>query len=333
MRKKIDWLVTGGAGFLGSEFVRQCADDGQRLAVVDKLTYAGDLYRLAAVKNKIDFYHTDICHQREMEKIIKHCRPEGIIHFAAETHVDRSLLNADPFWETNLNGTRALVEAILRHRIKRYIHISTDEVYGEIRRGKAGEEAPLKPGNPYSASKAAADLMILSAVKSFRLPATIIRPGNHYGPWQYPEKFVPAVIHHALSNKAVPVYGQGRQSREWIFIKDGIRAIRIISDKGKTGHVYNVSSGCLMPNLKLARCILKALSLENIKIRFLRDRSGHDFRYSITCLPLKRLGWKPQWSLNQGIKETVRWYEGNQKWTQRKTKTLEKLWAKIYVSP
>ena len=333
MKKKIKWLVTGGAGFLGSEFVRQCAENGDQLAVMDKLTYAGDRHRLDEVKSFTVFYHADICQRGELRKIIRHCQPEGIIHFAAETHVDRSLINPAPFWETNLNGTRYIVEAVEQYKIKRFVHISTDEVYGETLKGKASEDSPLKPGNPYAASKAAADLMILAAVRSFHLPAIIIRPCNHYGPWQYPEKFIPAVIHHALSGKAVPVYGRGKQSREWLFIKEGIQAVRMIALKGNPGQIYNLSSGCAVRNLILARRILKAIGKKTTNVRFVKDRMGHDFRYAMTCRPLQSLGWAPEWSLSQGIKETVQWYIANQKWTQSKTKALKELWSKVYVSP
>ena len=326
--KKI--LVTGGAGFIGSEFVRQGVARGYRISVVDKLTYAGDLARIREIQNRIRFHKADIRQSDKIGTLLKKERPDVIVHFATETHVDRSILDAKPFFQTNVIGTQVLVEAALRHKIKKFIHISTDEVYGEIRRGSFDEQAPLKAGNPYSASKAAADLLIQAAMRTYRLPAVIIRPSNNYGPWQYPEKFMPVVLLKALNDQAVPVYGKGQQRREWLHVSDCCRAIFTVMRKGKLGGVYNVSSGQEQNNLKTARDILRALNKPEQLIHFVQDRPGHDFRYSLTCRKLKGLGWRPKVKLLAGIENTVAWNLEHRRWVEGKLRDLEKYWKKVY---
>ncbi len=323
-------LITGGAGFIGSEFVRQCVDCGWRPAVVDCLTYAGDRQRLAEVKNRIRFHRADIRRSDKMDAIFRAEEPDILIHFATETHVDRSILDAKPFIETNIHGTQVLIETALRHKTRRFVHISTDEVYGEIHRGSFDESAPLNAGNPYSASKAAADLLIQAAIRTFHLPAVIIRPSNNYGPWQYPEKFIPVVILKAIHNHKVPVYGQGRQRREWLHVSDCARAIRTVMQKGRVGQIYNVSSHNERPNLRTARNILRLLDKPASLIQFVKDRPGHDFRYCLNCDKLKKLGWQTQVPFDQGLRETVRWYGTHMAWTSRKRKTLEQYWKKVY---
>jgi len=323
-------LITGGAGFIGSEFVRLTVAHGFKPVVIDKLTYAGDSRRLASVRNQMKFYRVDICRLDQILAIFKKEKPQWVVHFATETHVDRSILDAKPFILTNILGTQTLIEASLRCGIKKFIHISTDEVYGEIHRGSYDETASLKPGNPYSASKAAADLLIQSSVRTYGFPAIIIRPCNNYGPWQYPEKFIPVIILKALNGQKVPVYGQGKQRREWLFVADCAQAIFMIMKKGVRGQIYNVSSHNEQPNLKTAKQILALLDKPASLIQFVRDRPGHDFRYCLNCDKLKRLGWKPKVALAQGLRETVQWYQMHSSWSAGKLKVLKQYWKKVY---
>ncbi len=265
MRSKLSKiLITGGAGFIGSAFVRKAVEHGLKVTVVDKITYAGDLRRLDSVKGKFTFYKTDICHPQKIAAIIKKERPDAIVHFAAETHVDRSIFDPKPFIETNIKGTLNLITLALKYRVKRFIHISTDEVYGEISKGTFTEQSPLKANNPYSASKAAADLLVQSFIRTHLLPAIIVRPCNNYGPWQYPEKFIPVVLFKALKNQSIPVYGKGQNIREWLFVEDGADAILTILRKGAVGEIYNVSSGEERKNIETVRSILTICSCDRM---------------------------------------------------------------------
>lgn len=250
MRKKLyKILVTGGAGFMGSEFVRQAvkrvSSPRRRLSliIVDKLTYAGDLRRLEEVKGKYKFYKADICNQVVMESIFKKEHPEIVVHFAASTHVDRSIQDASPFIETNIKGTQILLDVSRKYKIKKFIHISSDEVYGEIKKDSFSEDSPLRPNSPYAASKAAADLLIKSYIRTYNFPAIIVRPCNNYGSWQYPEKLIPLAILKALRNEKIPVYGKGQNIREWLYVSDCIDAIFLILEKGKIDEIYNIGSG------------------------------------------------------------------------------------------
>ena len=323
-------LVTGGAGFIGSEFVRQNVKKGLNIVVVDKLTYAGDIKRLKEVKNKIKFYKIDICDLPKLKKIFQKEKPTQVVHFAAETHVDRSLHDVTPFIETNIIGTQNLIDCIRESSIQKILHVSTDEVYGESSSGKFREDLPLKPNNPYSATKASAELLIKAAVRTYGLPVVIVRPANNYGPWQYPEKFIPVIFFKALNNQKIPVYGQGKQIREWLYVGDCARAIEMILKDGKIGEVYNVGSYFEMPNLKTAQTILRLLKKSPDLIEFVKDRPGHDFRYSVDCSKLHRLGWKPKVNFNAGIKQTLDWYTQNRFWAEHKIKFLKKLWARVY---
>jgi dTDP-glucose 4,6-dehydratase len=243
MSKKLPHLlVTGGAGFIASMFVREAVETGYRVSVIDKLTYAGDLERLRAVKNKISFYKVDILRAEKITNIVKKDRPTVIVHFAAETHVDRSLLDVMPFIATNVQGTATLINVARQHRIKRFIHISTDEVYGEILQGTSTESSPLKPNNPYSATKAAADFLIHAAWRAHNFPAIIVRPSNNYGPWQYPESLIPVVHLKALRGQRIPVYGKGLQVREWLHVSDCVKALFLVLAKGRPGETYNVGT-------------------------------------------------------------------------------------------
>jgi len=313
-------LVTGGAGFIGSEFVRQNAGRYQKLVVVDKLTYAGDLSRLKEAKKKYIFYKIDICQAKKIENVIKKERPQYIVHFAAETHVDRSIQDASAFIQSNVIGTQILINLALKYKIKKFIHISTDEVYGDSKKGRFKEDAPLKPNNPYSASKAAAEFFVRAAIRTYQLPAIIIRPANNYGPWQYPEKFIPVIISEALNNKKVPVYGKGLQIREWLHVSDCAKGIATVISKGKIGEAYNIGSNYERKNIDTAKDILKILDKPRNHIRFVQDRPGHDFRYGVQCSKLRKLGWKPNISFTKGIHQTVQWYKDHNTWLKKKVR-------------
>ena len=323
--KKNKILITGGAGFIGSEFVRQAIKEGYQVTVVDKLTYAGDLKRLKEVKGKINFYKTDICNRRAILNIFKESKPEIVAHFAAETHVDRSILDGIPFARTNFLGTQNLLDVARKHKIERFIHISSDEVYGEIMKGKFYENTPLKPNSPYSVSKAAADLLVKSYIRTFNFPGIIIRPSNNYGPWQYPEKFIPVVIYKALKNEKVPVYAKGLNVREWLYVSDCACAILSVLQYGKIGEIYNVGSGNEKKNIEIVHTILGVLKRSKSLIAFIHDRAGHDFRYALSYSKLKNeIKWKPRIDFITGIKNTINWYKQNLNWLERKTKYLHR---------
>ena len=323
-------LVTGGAGFIGSEFVRQSICKGYKVAVVDKLTYCGDLARLKDCAGKYKFYKTDICNKNKIDEIIKKEKPTTIIHFAAETHVDRSICDVAPFIKTNITGTNILIQSALKYNVKKFIHISTDEIYGESKRGKFKETDPQSPRNPYSTTKAAAELLVKAAIHTYKLPAIIVRPANNYGYWQYPEKLIPVVILKALKNKKVPVYGKGSQIREWLHVKDCSRAIHMILKKGRQGETYNIGTYFERPNIDTVKTILKMLNKPEKLIQFVKDRPGHDFRYSVDYSKLKKLGWSPEITFSKGIKDTVCWYVENPGWMNKKLSDLEKYWKKVY---
>ena len=323
-------LVTGGAGFIGSEFVRQAAKKGQNVVVVDQLTYAGDLERLNEARGAYKFYKTDIGHQPALEKVFKKERPEMVVHFAAETHVDRSILNALPFIRANVIGTQNLIDLSRIYKVKKFLHISTDEVYGESRTGRFRETAALRPQNPYSATKAAAEMLVRAAFNTYHFPAIIIRPANNYGPWQYPEKLIPVVILKALKNNKVPVYGKGKQIREWLHVQDCARAIHLILRKGTVGEIYNVGTYFERENITTVRTVLALLNKPRTLIQFVRDRPGHDFRYSVSCTKVNRLGWTPMIRYRAGIKQTVQWYLDHMDWMEKKLHVLEKYWKDVY---
>ncbi len=330
MKKNHKILITGGAGFIGSEFVRQSIDNHLSIVVVDKLTYAGDLKRLKPFQNKYKFFKADISNAPKIDAIIKEERPNTIVHFAAESHVDRSLLNVSPFIATNIQGTQNLINSALKYKIKQFLHISTDEVYGDILIGKFHEKSPLNPKNPYSASKAAAEYFVQSAMRAHHLPAIIIRPANNYGPWQYPEKFVPVIIFKTLKNQKIPVYGKGAQIREWLHVSDCCKAVNLIMQKGKIGEIYNVGANQEQSNIETVRMILKMLQKPSSLIKFVKDRPGHDFRYAVDDSKLKKLGWKPKILFHKGIQETITWYANNPRWLASKFQFLEKYWKTVY---
>jgi dTDP-glucose 4,6-dehydratase len=327
MRKGIyKILVTGGCGFIGSEFVRQLARDSSRqsyneLVVVDKLTYAGDLKRLEETKGKIRFYKADICDKKRIEAIFKKENPDVVVNFAAETHVDRSILNSASFIETNVRGTHNLLEASKNYQIKRFIHLSTDEVYGEIKTGSFSEDSPLRPNSPYAASKAAADLLLRSYIRTYDFPAVIIRPCNNYGPWQYPEKLIPVAICNAMENRKIPVYAKGLNVREWLHVSDCAQGIVFLLNKAKTGEIYNLGSGHQERNIDLAKIILRLLGKPSALIEFVKDRPGHDWRYAIDSSKIRRLGWRPRITFSCGLGITITWNMENRKWLREKLRS------------
>jgi len=328
-RNKI--LITGAAGFIGSEFTRQIVKLGYKVVAVDNLTYAGDLARLKEVKRRIYFYNCDICNKSKVNKIFKDNKPVAVVHFAAETHVDRSILGSDSFIRTNIEGSQNLLDVSRAYGVKRFVHISTDEVYGDIKKGQFYESTPLNPSSPYSASKAAADLLIKSYIRTFGFPGIIVRPSNNYGPWQYPEKFIPVIIYKALNNQKIPVYAKGLNIREWLYVSDCAEGIIKILRNGRMGETYNIGSGFEKRNIDVAKAVLNILGKPHSLIEFVKDRPGHDFRYSLNSSKVKRkLGFSPKVDFETGIKKTVAWYKENFNWLKIKTVYLDKYWKNVY---
>ncbi|MDD5465410.1 MAG: dTDP-glucose 4,6-dehydratase [Candidatus Omnitrophica bacterium] len=339
MRKRIPKiLVTGGAGFIGSAFVRLILGDCRRgglnlpygsVIIADKLTYAGDLKRLAEVEGKFKFYKTDICNRKQIETIFAREKPDIVVHFAAESHVDRSINDASPFIETNIKGTQILMDTSRKFGVKKFIFISTDEVYGEIANGKFDENSPVKPNSPYAASKAAADLLAQSYIRTYKFPAIIIRPSNNYGPWQYPEKLIPLAILKIIGCGKVPVYGKGLNVREWLYVDDCARGILAVMNKGATGQIYNLGSACESKNIDTVKLLLRTLGVSQDRFEFVKDRLGHDIRYSLDSKKLyQKLGWRPIVKLAQGLKFTVDWSLKHQGWLKSKLGDINKLYNK-----
>lgn len=326
--KKI--LVSGGAGFIGSEFVRQGIRRGYKIAVIDKLTYAGDLARLSSEKGKYIFYKIDICDEKKLKNIFKKEKPQIVVNFAAETHVDRSILKSSSFIETNVRGTQILLDESRKYNINKFIQISTDEVYGDIKNGKFDENSSLNPSSPYSASKAAADCLVKAYIRTYNFPAIILRPSNNYGPWQYPEKFIPVAIFKSFNNKKVPLYAKGLNKREWLYVSDCIDAVFLILKKARLGEIYNIGSGIEKKNIDVAKSILKALGKSEKLIEFVKDRPGHDYRYALDCSKISKLGWHAKMDFNKGIRTVVNWHIENQSWVDRKTEFLRNYWQKVY---
>jgi dTDP-glucose 4,6-dehydratase len=312
-------LVTGGCGFIGSNFIRHVlASQGDWHVVnFDALTYAGNLANLADLADhpRYRFLLGDITARDQVHAALQ-TGVDGIINFAAESHVDRSIHDASPFVRTNIQGTQILLDAARRFAIPRFLQVSTDEVYGSL--GPAGaftEDTPLAPNSPYSASKAAADLLVRSFVHTFGLPALITRCSNNYGPYQFPEKLIPLFITNLLRDEAIPVYGDGQQIRDWIHVRDHCRAIERVWQAGKVGEVYNVGGCCEKANLELTHLLLDLLGKPRSLIRHVQDRPGHDRRYAIDCAKMDReLDWRPQITFEEGLAETIAWYKSNYAW-------------------
>ncbi|MGC9287345.1 MAG: dTDP-glucose 4,6-dehydratase, partial [Hydrogenobaculum sp.] len=324
-------LVTGGAGFIGSEFVRKAVEIGYDIAVIDKLTYAGDLERLKEVESNITFYKADITNKEFVEYIFKKEKPNIVVHFAAESHVDRSILDASPFIETNVKGTQVLLDVAKDIGVEKFINIATDEVYGELgEEGTFREDSPLVPNSPYSVSKASADMLGRAYYKTYKLPVITVRPSNNYGPWQYPEKLIPVVILKALNDEKIPVYGTGQNVREWLFVSDCAEAVFEIMEKGKVGEIYNVGSNQERRNIEVVKTVLKLLNKPENLIEFVKDRPGHDFRYSLDTTKIKKeIGWEAKTTFEEGIENTVKWYLDHIEWTKKKLNYLKEYWEKV----
>ncbi len=323
-------LVTGGAGFIGSEFVRQAKD--HEIFVIDSLTYAGDLERIKCVQDHINFSRVDIRDKETLLKVFKDFSPVIVVHFAAQSHVDRSILNPYEFYKTNLIGTHNLLEISLSSGVELFINISTDEVYGERRYNRPfRENDPMNPGSPYAVSKAAADMLGRAFMRTYGLPVITVRPSNNYGPWQYPEKLIPVVIARALMNEPIPVYGTGENTREWTYVSDTVEAIYKIIEHGKPGEIYNVGSGEEFKNIEVVKMILKMLDKSENLITFVRDRAGHDFRYSLNIEKIqKEIGWIARTDFQSGLRQTVDWYLKNINWLNKKVKSVRDYWNLIY---
>ena len=322
-------VVTGGAGFIGSNFVRHALREhpGDEIVNLDKLTYAGNLDNLRDVEHepRYSFVHGDICDEQVVESAV--AGADAIVNFAAETHVDRSISGPQDFIRTDVLGTHVLLEAVRRHGIPRYLQVSTDEVYGSVVEGSFIETDPLCPSSPYSASKAGADMLVLAYRTTFGLPVLITRSSNNYGPYQYPEKMIPLFITNALDGQPLPVYGDGRNVRDWIHVQDNCAALDLELRQGDEGQIYNVGGGNENENLTLTHTILQALGLGEDLIRFVADRPGHDLRYSVDCSKLRALGWQPQVPVGEGMAATVAWYRDNRAWWE-KIKSGE--WRRYY---
>jgi dTDP-glucose 4,6-dehydratase len=315
-------LVTGGAGFIGSAFVRLSMSDdpSTRIVNLDKLTYAGNLANLDPVADnpRYRFVHGDICNGELVNSLLADEKPDAIVHFAAESHVDRSILSAAPAFETNLRGTFTLLEAARANRIGRFVHVSTDEVYGSLEHPlEADERFPLNPSSPYSASKAGSDLLVRSYFVTYKQPVLITRASNNYGPYHFPEKLIPLMISNALEGRPLPVYGDGMQVRDWLYVEDHCRGIRAVLEKGREGEIYNIGGNCSLPNITVVKKILAATGMPESLIKRVQDRPGHDRRYALSSAKLtSETGWAPSVEFETGLSDTVKWYKNNAKWVQ-----------------
>lgn len=304
-------VVTGGAGFIGSEMVRSLVVLGYDVVVVDSLTYAGNLNNLKSVLGQYEFINIDIRDEFLLSKFFSNRKVDIILNFAAESHVDNSILNPSTFVETNVVGTLNLLNIARQGNIK-LLQVSTDEVYGSVSEGFSTEEDILEPSSPYSASKAAAELLLLSYFKTFRINCVVVRCSNNYGPFQHPEKLIPRLISCLTSGQKIPIYGDGLNVREWIHVRDCVSGIIKVMDEGKIGHIYNISSGEFRTNLQVAWSILSYFGQDSNMIKYVEDRPGHDFRYALDCNKIENeLGWKASVDFKTGIVETINWYLAN----------------------
>jgi dTDP-glucose 4,6-dehydratase len=326
-------LVTGGAGFIGSNFarywLREHPDD--TVHVLDKLTYAGNPENLADIAGnpRYSFQHGDICDAEASGQAVSGC--DVVVHFAAETHVDRSILSAGEFIRTDVHGTYILLQAARQEGVRRFVHISTDEVYGTVLEGASVETDPLMPSNPYSASKAGADRMAYAFWFTYETPVIITRGSNTYGPNQYPEKLVPFFVARALRGETLPVYGDGRQVRDWLHVEDHCGGIEAALERGTPGEVYNIGGECEKENLETIRVLLDELGRPESLIEFVADRPGHDRRYALNCGKLRALGWAPQADWEPALRETVRWYAEHQDWVERSIERGRRFFEQWYA--
>lgn len=313
-------MVTGGAGFIGSNFIEYFLNkySNYKLINYDKLTYAGNIQNLTAVEDNENyvFIKGDICDSKRLKNVFEEFNPEFVVNFAAETHVDRSIKAADDFIKTNIEGTQTLLEKSREHEIKKLVHISSDEVYGAVGPSQMVDEAgQIAPNNPYAASKAAADMLLRAAVKTHRQSINIVRSTNNYGPYQFPEKFIPLIIANAMHSKQIPIYGSGKNLRDWLHVHDSCRAIDMILHNASPGEIYNVSTNNLVSNLELAKQILQIMGKTEDLIKFVEDRPGHDFCYAVNSQKIKEdLGWSSKIDFEDGLKQTVQWYLAHEEW-------------------
>lgn len=322
-------LVTGGCGFIGSNFIRYILEMHQDWDVfnLDKLTYAGNLANLREWEGdkRYNFIRGDIADCELVESLFRDQEMDAAVSFAAETHVDRSMLDPFPFIETNIKGTQVLLEAARQHDTERFIQISTDEVYGSTEAGRFTEDSPLQPNSPYAASKAAAELLCRASYKAYGVPVIVTRSSNNYGPYQFPEKLIPLMIRNALAGMQLPIYGEGRQVRDWLYVEDNCRAIDLVLQKGRVGRVYNIGGGSEKENIQVVDSICSVLSAKLKKdpeefkrlITRIKDPRGeaHDFRYALDCSRIRaELGWKPLVQFDEALERTVQWYLDNQDW-------------------
>lgn len=309
-------LVTGGLGFIGSHFIKRwlTAHPEGHVTNLDLLTYAGNPENLKTLETnpRYQFVHGDIGDTKLVHTLM--AKADGVINFAAETHVDRSIEDAHNFLTTNILGLKVLLDGAMKFDIKRFVHISTDEVYGSVRQGYVDENAPLAPNSPYSAAKAGADLLARSYWKTYHFPVIIVRSSNNYGPNQFPEKVIPLFITNLIEGKKVPLYGKGENCREWIFVEDNCDAIRLVFEKGEPGEIYNLGTGHELSNKELTRLILREMKAGEDRIELVKDRLGHDFRYAIKLDKIRHLGFTPKWSFEEGLKATAEWYRQNPSW-------------------
>jgi len=330
-------LVTGGAGFIGSAFVRLAIAEGIAVQNLDKLTYAGNLENLASVSDNplYSFTKGDITDAALVQSLLAEGKPDGIVHFAAESHVDRSILAPNDFFETNLRGTFTLLEAARAQKLPRFVHVSTDEVYGSLEAPlEATENFPLVTNSPYSASKAGSDLLASSYFRTYNLPVLITRASNNYGPYHFPEKLIPLMIMNALEDRRLPVYGDGWQIRDWLYVEDHVRGILSVFHKGTEGEIYNIGGNRSLPNLEVVHKILKLSGKPESLIEYVKDRPGHDRRYALSSEKLARAtGWMPQVDFETGLAQTVEWYRSNSEWVNHvRSGAYRDFYAQNYVN-
>ncbi|BDZ70531.1 dTDP-glucose 4,6-dehydratase [Methanobacterium petrolearium] len=303
-------MITGGAGFIGSNFVHHISkNDDYEVVVLDKLTYAGNMDNLKEVRDGIEFVEGDIKDEEVVSRVMKDC--DMVVNFAAETHVDVSIEDPGIFIESNVKGTYNLLEHVRKYDVERYLQISTDEVYGSIDEGSFTEESNLDPSSPYSASKAGGDLLVSAYWKTYDTPVITTRSSNNFGPRQYPEKLIPLFIMNAMQDKPLPVYGDGKNVRDWIYVMDNCKGIEVALLKGKLGEVYNIGGGNEKNNLEITNLILDILGKPESLVTFVEDRLGHDRRYSLDSSKIMKLGWRPEFSFEKAMLETVEWYKTN----------------------
>jgi dTDP-glucose 4,6-dehydratase len=312
-------LVTGGLGFIGSNFIRHMMEKyvDYKIINLDKQTYAGNPDNLKDIENNPNYSYVkgDICDPAIVDKVMK--KADQVVHFAAESHVDRSIEDASIFVRTNVLGTFTLLESARKYKVSRFIHISTDEVYGSRERGSFKEKDRLTPSSPYSSSKAGSDMLAQSYYITHKLPVIITRCTNNFGPYQYPEKLMPLFITNLLENKKVPVYGTGKNVRDWIYVTDHCKAVDFVLHKGIPGEIYNISGGAERSNIEITKKIVDILGADESMIEYVRDRPGHDFRYSLNCTKLHKLGWVSEHGFNEALESTVRWYADNEWWWKK----------------